>query len=58
MSVIAKCAVTSQKHLIVPGLQKLLEDVIPVQTCMKKYVSSEIFQQWGAYLKMIILWHQ
>lgn len=32
MSVITKCAVSSQKPLIVPRLQKLLEQIIPVQT--------------------------
>lgn len=36
MSVVAKCAVTSQKLLIVPGLQKLLEEIVPVQTLMEK----------------------
>lgn len=32
MSVVTKRAVSSQKLLIVPGLQKLLKDIIPVQT--------------------------
>lgn len=32
MSVIPKCAVSSQKLLIVPRLKKLLEDVVPVET--------------------------
>lgn len=30
--VVPKCTVRSQELLIVPGLQKLLEEVIPVQT--------------------------
>lgn len=37
MSVVPKCAVSSQKLLIVPGLQKLLEDVVSVQTFMEQY---------------------
>lgn len=37
MSVVTKCAVTSQKHLIVPGLQKLLEEIVPIQTFMEQF---------------------
>ena len=37
MSVIAKCAVSSQKLLIVPRLQKLLEEIVPVQTFMEEF---------------------
>lgn len=37
MPVITKCAVTSQKLLIVPGLQKLLEEIIPVQTFIEQF---------------------
>lgn len=33
MPVVTESAVSSQKHLIVPGLQELLQDVVPVQTC-------------------------
>lgn len=32
MSVITKCAVSPQKRLIVPRLQKLLKQIISVQT--------------------------
>lgn len=33
MPVVTESAVSSQKLLIVPGLQELLQDIVPVQTC-------------------------
>lgn len=37
MSVVAKCAVRSQKRLVVPGLEKLLEQIISVQTFTEQF---------------------
>lgn len=36
MPVVTESAVTSQKLLIVPGLQELLQEIVPVQTCHKE----------------------
>lgn len=37
MPVVTKCAMGSQKHLIVPRLQKLLKDIIPVKAYIEKH---------------------
>lgn len=36
MSVVTKGAMSSQKLLIVPGLQKLLEEIVPVQAFVEQ----------------------
>ena len=42
MSVVTECAVSSQKLLIVPRLQKLLEEVVPVQTFTEQVKEPEV----------------
>ena len=37
MSVVAKCAVRSQERLVVPGLEKLLEKIVSVQTFTEQF---------------------
>lgn len=36
MPVVTKSAVSSQKPLIVPGLQELLQEIVPVQPCQNE----------------------
>lgn len=45
MSVVTECAVSSQKLLIVPGLQKLLEEIIPVQTFIEQFKTPQTQKQ-------------